>query len=171
MSADEVAGAPPGFVELPMFGTGGFNSLCGPLWVRVEGVKLVGGFRVETRHCNPAGNCHGGMLATFCDVHMALGTQFEHTLGTLILPTISLSIDYLAPTLKGAWVEAQVEIAKLTRGMVFASETITADGEPVARASGIYKIPSLSREPGAGKPADTGASLRAFLKVRNETAS
>ena len=161
MSEPETREAPPGFVELPILGPAGFNAICGPLWVRAEGAKLVAGFRVETRHCNPAGNCHGGMLATFCDVHMGLAAQFEHTLGTLILPTISLSLDYLAPTPKGAWVEATAEILKVTRGMVFTSEVVMADGQPVARAHGIFKIPGRGGED--APVADTGAMLRKFL--------
>ena len=161
MSEPEARDAPPGFVELPMLGPAGFNAMCGPLWVRAEGGKLVAGFCVEARHCNPAGNCHGGMLATFSDVHMGLAAQFEHTLGTPILPTISLSLDYLAPTPKGSWVEATAEIVKVTRGMVFASEVMMADGQPVARANGIFKIPTRRGEDAPGP--DTGAMLRKFL--------
>ena len=159
MSGDAAADPPPGFAALPMLGPAGFNALCGPLWVRAEEGKLIGGFRVEPRHCNPAGNCHGGMLATFCDVHMGLAAQFEQTLGTYILPTISLSLDYLAPTPMGSWVEARPEIVKVTRGMVFASETMMADGQPVARAHGIFKIPSQA----GAATLDTGALLRQFL--------
>ena len=161
MSEPGIGAAPPGFVELPILGPAGFNTICGPLWVRAEGVKLIAGFRVEAWHCNPAGNCHGGMLATFCDVHMGLAAQFEHPLGAMILPTVSLSLDYLAPTPKGAWVEASAEIVKVTRSMVFASEVVMADGEPVARAHGIFKIPTR----GGGDPseADLGAMLRKLL--------
>jgi len=151
MSGREDGDAPAGFVKLPMVGPAGFNAVCGPLWVKADGERLVGGFRVEARHCNPAGNCHGGMLATFCDV-----------LGTLILPTISLSLDYLAPTANGSWVEARAEIVKVTRGMVFANEIVMADGQPVARAHGIFKIPSQTGT-AAASTIDTGAMLRAFL--------
>ena len=161
MSGPGIGDPPPGFVALPTLGPAGFNVMCGPLWVRAEGEKLVAGFRVEARHCNPAGNCHGGMLATFSDVHMGLAAQFEHPLGTLILPTISLSLDYLAPTPKGSWVEATVEIVKITRGMVFTSEVMMADGQPVARAHGIFKIPARRDED--APTADTGAMLRRFL--------
>jgi uncharacterized protein (TIGR00369 family) len=162
MSGREDGDAPAGFVKLPMVGPAGFNAVCGPLWVKADGERLVGGFRVEARHCNPAGNCHGGMLATFCDVHMGLAAEFQHALGTLILPTISLSLDYLAPTANGSWVEARAEIVKVTRGMVFANEIVMADGQPVARAHGIFKIPSQTGT-AAASTIDTGAMLRAFL--------
>ncbi len=156
--------APPGFIELAMGGEAGFNELCGPLWVRAEGNRLIGGFRVERRHCNPMGNCHGGMLATFADVHMVVASQFAHELPSLGLPTISLALDYLAPTLLGAWVEAVPEIVKVTRGMVFANEILTVDGQPVARASGIFKI-SNKVEPGSAPVLNAGGRLRALLKT------
>ena len=160
MSGQEAEGVPPGFVLFPV--AGGFDEACGPLWIKADGDRLVGGFRVEDRHCNPLGICHGGRLASFCDVHMAIAAQFEHDFPTLILPTISLSLDYLGPTAKGSWVETRAEIAKVTRGMVFVSELVTADGQPVVRAHGIFKKPSpdaASAAPGRS----TGAMLRELL--------
>jgi uncharacterized protein (TIGR00369 family) len=161
MNGDDHGDIPPGFVKLPLLEDSGFGSSCGPFWVKAQGERLVGGFRVEARHCNPAGICHGGMLATFCDLHLGVAAQFEYPLGTFILPTISLSLDYLAPTPKGAWVEARAEVSKVTRGMVFVSETVTADGDPVVRAHAIYKIPSQTSETPA---IDTGAKLRTLLE-------
>jgi uncharacterized protein (TIGR00369 family) len=159
---DEIEDVPPGFVKLPLPAEDRFDRACGPFWAKAEGDRMVGGFRVLARHCNPAGICHGGMLATFCDMHLGLAAQFQCALGTFVLPTISLSLDYLAPTPMGAWVEARAEINKVTRGMVFAAETVMADGEPVARAHGIFKIPSPNGD--FAVPAiDTGARLRAFL--------
>ncbi len=156
--------APPGFVELPLIGEAGFNTMCGPLWVKNDGNRLIGGFRVEAKHCNPTGTCHGGMLATFCDVHMSIAAQFAHDIQAFILPTISLTLDYLASTPNGAWVEAVPEIVKVTRGMVFANEILTVDGQPVVRASAIYKIPFSKTAPDEAPVANTGASLRALLK-------
>ena len=153
---------PTGFVQFPTSRADGFGALCGPFWIRADGDALIAGFRVEARHCNPAGICHGGMLATFCDFHLAVSAQFQNRLGTLITPTINLSLDYLAPTPNGAWVEARAEFPKITRGMIFANEIVTADGEPVVRAHGIFKIPSADSALGAAGR-DSGARLRAFL--------
>ncbi len=156
-------GAPPGFTKLPVLGASGFNGLCGGLWVKVQNGSMLGGFRVEAIHCNPAGSCHGGMLATFSDVHLALAAQFEHSFNALILPTVSLTLDYLAPTPKGAWVEARAEIMKVTRGTVFANETLLADGKPVAFARGIFKIPSGEGGEEGAPVRDTGVMLRELL--------
>ena len=62
---------PDGFQPLRVGGD--FVALNGPLYIRSvaqpDGSKQRHlGFRVETRHTNPMGNCHGGMLATFADM-------------------------------------------------------------------------------------------------------
>lgn len=163
VQADVQVGAPAGFTKLPDLGPSGFNALCGGLWVKLQDGSMLGGFRVEAIHCNPAGSCHGGMLATFSDVHLALAAQFENRFDALILPTVSLTLDYLAPTPKGAWVEARADIIKVTRGTVFASETLLADGTPVAFARGIFKIPSGDAGARAAPARDTGAMLRDLL--------
>ncbi len=160
MSGHEADGVPPGFVRFPA--AGGFDETCGPLWIKAEGDRLVGGFRVEDRHCNPLGICHGGRLATFCDLHMAIAAQFANDFPSLILPTINLSLDYLGPTANGSWVEARPEIAKVTRGMVFVSELVMADGQPVVRAHGIFKRPSPDAAASAATRS-TGAMLRNLL--------
>jgi hypothetical protein len=54
---------PAGFAPLPMGGE--FVGVNGPLYLRHDGQGVRVGFRVESRHTNPLGICHGGMLATF----------------------------------------------------------------------------------------------------------
>ena len=156
----EVADVPPGFVPLPPVGEAGFNDQWGPLWVKPDGDTLLGGFRVERRHLNPNNTCHGGMLATFVDVHLCMAALFARPLPAQILPTISLSLNYLAPALLGTWVEARPEIDRVTRGMVFASALLRADGEPVVRGTGVFKI--VKPRDGV-PPGDTGDRLRRHL--------
>ena len=64
---------PPGFSALPTLG--GFIAANGPLYLRHEGDRVQLGFRVEARHVNPLGVCHGGMLATFCDMLVPLSIR------------------------------------------------------------------------------------------------
>ncbi len=133
------ADVPPGFVALAM-GTG-FMGINGPLWLRHEGPLLLIGFRVEARHCNPMGNCHGGMLASFSDMLLPLSIhRTSPEIGLKFLPTISLQLDYLAPAPLGAWVQGEVQVLRVTRNLVFAQGLTSADGEPAVRISGIFKI-------------------------------
>ena len=130
---------PPGFTALAM--GDGFMGVNGPLWLRHEGNRVQIGFRVEARHCNPMHNCHGGMLATFCDMVMPLSLhRLSPEIGNRFLPTISLQLDYLAPAPLGAWVEGEAQALRTTRSLVFAQGLITADGLPAVRMSGIFKI-------------------------------
>jgi uncharacterized protein (TIGR00369 family) len=136
---------------------GGFIGVNGPLYVKKleAGVQL--GFRVEARHCNPMGVCHGGMMATFCDMLLPISAHYlSQDIGRRFLPTIHLQVDFLAATPKGAWVQGEAQLLRATRNMVFMQGLVTADGENVARVSGIFKIGAPFDDainPGALKPA------------------
>jgi len=146
--------APPGFKRIPLVPEGNFADVNGPLWRRIEDGKLTVGFRVERRHCNPAGGCHGGMLMTFADMLLGLGSNFAERLNRF-LPTVNLTGDFLAPAPLGAWVQGRAEVLRVTRNLVFSQTLITADDVPVLRASGVMKLGMPFEEvmaKGAGKP-------------------
>ena len=154
--SDGERGPPPGFqpLEVTPARDAGFNPIA--FHARRAGDALALGFRVERRHLNPGGRCHGGVLAAFCDVHLAFAVLFETpALATTILPTVSLNLDYLAGVGDGAWVEAVGGTIAVTRNLAFAQAVVTADGVPAVRASGTYKV-------GGARVTslDTGAWLR-----------
>ena len=141
MSAPAPAAAdiPEGF-QARRFGEG-FIAVNGPLYARRNEAGFQLGFRVEERHCNPMGICHGGMMATFCDMLLPMTIHRKSKeVGLRFLPTISLQVDYLAPAELGAWVEGEADVLRTTRTLVFAQGLVTADGKPCARVSGIFKI-------------------------------
>lgn len=122
----------------------GFVAINGPFYTRrtpgnPQGMQM--GFRVEHRHTNPMGICHGGMMATFCDMLLPMTAHLlaKETAGRF-LPTINLNIDYLAPSPLGAWVQGEAQVLKVTRSMVFMQGLVTADGVAVARVNGLMKI-------------------------------
>lgn len=135
---------PDGFKPLPVGGD--FIALNGPLYIRSvgqpDGSKLRHlGFRVEQRHCNPMGNCHGGMLATFADMMLPMLAHRQAVeLRNQFLPTVSLQIDYLAPSPLGAWVQGEAQVLRVTRNLAFLQGLVTADAVPALRVSGIFKI-------------------------------
>ncbi len=129
---------PEGFIELPF--NYGFIGVNGPLYAKRDGGQLRLGLRVEERHCNPMGIAHGGMLVTFADMQLPLASRYQAGLPDNFLPTINLSVDFLAPARMGAWVEGETQVMRRTKNLVFAQCTVTADGEPSLRASGIFKI-------------------------------
>ena len=138
---------PAGFAELPH--AIGHIGVVGPLYLRHERrdaahpehdlVQL--GFRVEPRHCNPAGILHGGMMATFADMLLPLSAhRLSRAAAGRFLPTVSLQLDYLAPAPGGSWVHGEAQVLRTTRTMLFTQGLVWADGQLAARVSGILKL-------------------------------
>lgn len=125
---------PDGFVLMEP--TTGFGEAFGPIWI--NRLRCAIGFRVEERHVNPRGVCHGGALSMFADYQITAVIDESVPLAEAPI-TISMSIDYLGPALKGAWVEAEVQRLRRTRTLTFTQAVITADADPVARCNGVYR--------------------------------
>ena len=141
-------GVPDGFV--PLYDGGEFIDRNGPLFISSCGRDVRIGFRVEARLTNPFQTCHGGMLASFCDMLLPwLAQRSVEDLGNRYLPSISLQIDFLAPARLGTWVEGRAEVLRYTRHLVFAQGLVYADGEPVVRVSGLFKVGNVFSEPPA----------------------
>ncbi|MDI9331595.1 MAG: PaaI family thioesterase [Alphaproteobacteria bacterium] len=137
---------PQGFRPLRVGGP--FMQTNGPLYGRLS-QELGGrprvhvGFRVLPAHTNPMGVCHGGMLATLADMLAAICVPYQTDLPRHFLPTISLQMDFLAPARQGDWVQAQVDVLRTTRNLVFTQGLIHAGDEVALRVSAIYKIGPL----------------------------
>ena len=129
---------PEGFRILPIGGD--FIRVNGPLYVREVDGSVQVGFRVEERHTNPMNICHGGMMASYCDMLLPVVIHRTSEVGMRFLPTISLQIDYLAPAPLGCWVQGDGQVLRVTRTLVFAQGLVSADGVPAVRVSGIFKI-------------------------------
>ena len=136
---DHALNIPDGF-KPRSFGAG-FITTNGPLYTRRTDAGMQMGFRVEPRHCNPMGNLHGGMMATFCDMLLPMSAMvLDKTLDGHFLPTINLQVDYLGPAPLGAWVQGEAQVLRVTRSMVFMQGLVHADSAPAARTSGIFKL-------------------------------
>lgn len=138
--------APAGF-ELAVGHDFGFCAALGPHYVAVIDGEAVLGFRVEVRHLNSMGYCHGAVIAGFADMQAVL-VRPEIGIPDQAIPTINLTTDFIAVSPLGAWVEMRAALVRKTRSLVFCQGVITADGEIVARTNAIYKI---------GKPGSRGA--------------
>ena len=66
--------APRGFRPIPRLSP--FNALVGPLHERKKrGQELSIGLRIEEKHLNSRGICHGGVLATLADLALGNGPE------------------------------------------------------------------------------------------------
>lgn len=132
---------PPGFTRMPQSRTDDYLGLIGPYYLYQQGDTVQLGFHVERRHANYYDVCHGGMMASFCDMLLAFKVACEtnkteqHT-----IKTISLQTDYIDAAPLGSWVQGKAVILRLTRSMAFVQGLVTADGILVTRVNGIFKI-------------------------------
>lgn len=131
---------PPGFAPLDI--PSGFVAVNGPLYLRrVPGGGIELGMRIEPKHANPKGVCHGGMLMTFADILLAVAVRHaEPSLG--MMPTVSMSSDFVAPAPVGAFLTGTGRLLKRTRNLAFADGCLRDGDRLVLRASGVLKIPS-----------------------------
>jgi uncharacterized protein (TIGR00369 family) len=136
------AGIPEGFELDPRFQPHTFSGLVGPFYSKRQGNDLSLGLRIEERHCNSRGTCHGGMLATLADVALgyacALATSTDGKRRNFV--TVDLMLHYLASTQVGDWVQSEVRV--LTPGSSTASATghLLANGNPVVQISANFRI-------------------------------
>ena len=141
---DSLQAPPPGFRAVRVGGN--FIAHNGPLFARLVEGRVQLGFRVEPRHVNPLGNCHGGMLATLADMVIPCAAMYRSDQERRFLPTISLQVDYMGAAPLGAWVQGEGEVLRTTRNMLFGQALVSADGQPALRVSGIFKQGALITE-------------------------
>jgi len=117
--------------------TQGFIEHVGPILYREDGDKLWLGFIATPKHGNSRGVVQGGMIATFCDRSLAMGSRRIND--NLPQATIELSIRYIDAVQLGEFVVIAPEVVRKTRSIIFMRGTATANGRIVATADGIWK--------------------------------
>ncbi|HAB06707.1 MAG TPA: thioesterase, partial [Alcanivorax sp.] len=55
------------------------------------------------------------------------------------LVTVSLNLDFLGSARIGQWLEFRADLTRTGRSLSFAGATVLADGQPCARATGVFK--------------------------------
>ena len=132
---------PEGFQLDPRNQPHTFSGLVGPFYSRRQGDDFSLGLRIEERHCNSRGTCHGGLLATLADVALGYACALAASTGgeKRNFVTVDLSLQYLASTHVGDWVQS--EVAVLTPGSRTASAAghLLANGKPVVRISANFR--------------------------------
>lgn len=131
---------------LPMKMAGGFSGSFGPIYWRQDPDGPVMAFRVDEQHISVRGVCHGGVIAAFADMQ-ALAAQRMAGIVDRFLPTINLSVDYIAGAPRDTWLVMRTKLLRTTRNLMFTEAIISRnDDDIVARASGIYKFGSRPSE-------------------------
>src|SRR3954465_11281895 len=95
--------------------------MAGPLYARRRrGEELAIGLRIEEKHTNSRGICHGGVLATLADLALgyAMHVRAEGKMGVV---TAHLAVDYAGSARVGDWIESKVEIQRMGTRLAFAN--------------------------------------------------
>lgn len=132
---------PEGFEVVKRTQGPGFGGLVGPFYAKREGRAISLGLRLEPRHLNSRGTCHGGLLATLADV--ALGYACVAAGGddqSRNFVTIDLSIEYLAGTQAGDWLYSEAQVLNADTRTAAAAGHLLVDGRPVARISANFRM-------------------------------
>jgi acyl-coenzyme A thioesterase 13 len=130
-----------------------FGSLVGPFYSMRNGDAVALGLRIEERHCNSRGTCHGGLLATLADVALgyacALAGSTDGKGRNFV--TVDLALQYLEPARVGDWVQSEVEVLNPGSRMASATGHLLANGQPVVRISANFRL-LKSRAPETESP-------------------
>jgi acyl-coenzyme A thioesterase 13 len=145
---------PEGFSRVQRPQPNPFNELVGPFYSRRAGDAISLGMRIEARHCNSRGICHGGLLATLADVALgyacvAAGSP-EGKSNSFV--TTNLSVDYLAPAHVGDWVQSDVKVLNPGSRTATANGFLVANGNPIVRASATFRMLKARAPDPAGSP-------------------
>lgn len=131
------ADPPQDWIELPA--PGGFNFTFGPVFARRDGDGIAIGFRCTERHLNPSGFCHGAALSAFADMQ-AYGIQHMVGYARALVPTVTMTLDFLSVVRPGDWVEGALAIARRSGSLVFSDMRCRVDDRPVLNARAIFKL-------------------------------
>lgn len=116
----------------------GFIGLIGPLWQRTENGRTRYGLLAEHKHHNRRGIVQGGVIATLAD--RAMGLTAWHANGKATQATIQLEVQYVGAAEIGDFIEADCDVVRVTRSLVFMRAEMKVHDRVVATANGIWKI-------------------------------
>jgi acyl-coenzyme A thioesterase 13 len=137
-----MSAVPAGFKPLPAASP--FNEMVGPLHEkRGEGAVSLG-LRVEKKHSNSRGICHGGVLATLADLALGYGMMARMGGARSGFVTAHLDIDYAGAAAIGDWIHSEVEVQRVGLRLAFATGYLCVGTKRIVRMSGIFALPDRS---------------------------
>jgi uncharacterized protein (TIGR00369 family) len=133
---------PEGYVRVRRPRPNPFNEMVGPFYEKRHGKQVSLGLRIEERHTNSRGICHGGLLATLAD--LALGYAALAIGGQSSFVTVNLALDFAGSAKAGDWVHSEAEVHKTGARLAFVNCYLVANGVRIVRANAIF---ALSAQP------------------------
>ena len=131
---------PEGFEEMEPYGP--FHIACGPMFYKPRGDLTVVGLPVQEKHRNKGTIMHGGMLMMLIDTAMTRACGRVRAEDEYFV-TSNMTTELMAAVTPGDWIEAEVEIMRKGRKVIFLDCRVRKDGPDgklVAHASGTFMI-------------------------------
>lgn len=135
--------APEGMIEMPLGDP--FEAYLGPFFINPDwrsldleaGDELKVAFKIDDRHVNARGICHGGMFMTFADATLGIVSWFVADKPTV---TLSLQSNFLKPGHLGDWVITRPKLIRKTASIIFVESTLEVEEEPIFTCSSLWKV-------------------------------
>lgn len=115
-----------------------YETLIGPFYFRSEaggGARSV--FEPQAHHCNGGGSIHGGCLMSFAD--FSLFAIASETLASTMAVTLTCNSEFIGAGDLSAIVEAEGEVLRTTRSLIFVRGLVTQSLRPLLAFSGTLK--------------------------------
>jgi uncharacterized protein (TIGR00369 family) len=116
-----------------------FHAVIGKLLVRADGPgRAVCRMFPEERHANLGGMVHGGAILTFIDMALFAGGRLAGA-NVIRAVTLDLNTRFLSRGRIGVPLDAQVELLRETKRLVFLAGKLVQEDELVASFSGALR--------------------------------
>lgn len=116
----------------------GFNAHIGPLWyARIDDDSSQVAVKLDQRHINMGGVCHGGVYMSVSDT--AMGITAFRAMGRVPCATIDFRSHFLAAAKKDHWLVIQTQVNRKTSDIAFMECEAWSGGRKCFVASGIWK--------------------------------
>lgn len=114
-----------------------YETAIGPFCFKVEDGRARTAFQPRREHLNGGGTIHGGALMSFAD--FALFSIAHKALEGVSAVTLTCNCEFLSAGDLGAVVEAQGEVLRETRSLIFVRGIVTQGERPLLAFSGTLK--------------------------------
>lgn len=128
---------PAGFEAMPPFGR--FHELVGPIYHKRTETGFAVGLRVAEKHLNRGKHVHGGLIAMLADTAITWASKYSQD-PPISGVTTQLSVSMMASAGLGERIEAQVEVLRSGRRVVFSNCFIQANGRRIAQATAQFQV-------------------------------
>ena len=119
-----------------------FNALMGKMLVRRDGELARVRMFPEHRHTNLQDNVHGGVTLAFIDIALFAGSRMFGLIEAGTAVTVDLSVQFIGAGRVDVPLEAEVELLRETRRLLFLRGLVTQGDEKVAAFSGTIRKPT-----------------------------